>query len=270
MKIEFIKNDRGKEMSLFKKTSHITIIVFLALLFIGPFITYTDAKDRCIECHKDTKFRVQNKILFDYYNNWKDSTHDIASVSCNDCHGGDPTKRDKKDAHKDGFSSLTSIDNASFKKIPKRCGKCHEEVLKNFKESKHYKALLEKGTGPHCSTCHGSVNINVYYTSVIARSCKDCHNAYTKNHPEIVGEADKILHRINVSHAYKRWLLIDYQDVYPAEVEEIIMQYADVAESWHKFDFRELDQKSEELLNKIKSLVSKGLEEKRTKKKVVK
>ncbi len=251
-------------MILFMKKSHLTILVLLTIFFTGLSVSDIDAKDRCLDCHKDIKFRVQNRILFDYYTQWKDSTHDIASVSCNDCHGGDPTKIDKESAHRNGFSSLTSIENESFKEIPKRCGKCHEEILKNFKESKHYSALIEKGTGPHCSTCHGSVNINVYYTSVISRTCQGCHNEYTKNRPEIVGEADKILHRINVSHAYKRWILIDYHDEYPEKVEEILTLYKAVAESWHTFDFRELDRKSEDLLNKMKSLIHRRLKAERS------
>jgi hypothetical protein len=233
-------------------------LVFLTVFFIGISVSYIDAKDTCVECHKDIKFKTQNRILFDYYINWTDSTHEIEDVKCKDCHGGDPTKSDKEGAHKNDFSSLTAADRFSFKKIPERCGKCHEAILKNFTESKHYKALLEKGTGPHCSTCHGSVNANVYYTSVITRSCQDCHNEYTKNRPEVVGEADKILHRINVAHAYKRWVLIEFHFKEPAKVDEIIDLYNNVAESWHKFDFKELDQKSDDLLKKIKSLVGRG------------
>jgi hypothetical protein len=250
-------------MIFVKKNPYIKRLVFLTVFFTGLFVSYIDAKGTCVECHRDIKLRSQNKILSDYYTNWKDSTHEIADVTCRDCHGGDPAKTDKEEAHKDDFSSLTSVNKTSFKMIPKRCGKCHEAVLKNFLESEHYKALIEKGAGPHCATCHGSVNVSVYYTSVIARSCKECHNEYTNNRPEIVGEADKILHRINVSHAFKRWVLIEYHEEYAAEVEEILALYRYVAESWHKFDFAELDQKSLDLLNKIKSLVNRGLEAKK-------
>jgi hypothetical protein len=245
-------------MKFFRENSSNVILLLLTVFFTGVSVSYTDANDTCVECHKDIKFINQNRVLFDYYNNWINSTHEIEGVKCMDCHGGDSTKSDKKKAHKDNFSSLTVTDRFFFEKIPERCGKCHEAVLKNFTESKHYKALLEKGTGPHCSTCHGSMNADVYYTSVISRSCENCHNEYTKNRPEVVGEADKILHRINVAHVYKRWVLIDFHFKEPAKVEEILALYNNVAESWHKFDFEKLDQKSQDLLNKIKSLVSRG------------
>ncbi len=244
---------------------HILLIAF----FVGLSVSYIDAEDKCIECHRDIKFKIQKPVLFKYYTNWKNSTHDIEVIACKDCHGGDSTKDNKEDAHKGNYSSLSSIDKTSFKDIPQRCGQCHEEVLKNFVESKHYKALIETGTGPHCATCHGSVNVDVYYTSVISRACKYCHNEYTENRPEIVGEADKILHRINVSRALKRWISIHYEDKETAQVEEVHALYSNVAESWHKFDFEEIDQKSQDLLNKIKSLRQIALAEKRknTKKK---
>ena len=245
-------------MKYFREYSYNVILLLLSVFLILVSVSYSDAADTCVECHKDIKFLNQNRVLFDYYNNWINSTHEIEGVKCMDCHGGDPTKRDKKSAHKNNFSSLTVTDRFFFKKISERCGKCHEAVLKKFTESKHYKVLLDKGTGPHCSTCHGSMNAEVYYTSVISRSCKTCHNEYTKNLPDVVGEADKILHRINVAHVYKRWVLIEFHFTDPAKVEEILALYNNVAESWHTFDFEKLDQKSQDLLNKIKSLVSRG------------
>ena len=92
----------------------------------------------------------------------------------------------------------------------------------------------------------------------------DCHNEYTENRPEVVMEADKILHRINVAQAFKRWILINYDDRL-IKVKEMLALYNNVAESWHKFDFRELDQKSLDLLKKMKS-IRKGEIEKRRKK----
>ena len=188
--------------------------------------------------------------------------HEIEKVTCTDCHGGNPDEGDKKAAHSGDFSSLTSIDTASFKEIPGRCGACHYEILKIFEESNHYKALIEKGSGPNCSTCHGSVNAEVYYTSVISRACEDCHNEYTKNRPDVVGEADKILHRINVARTLKKWISMRYGDE-PATMEEIQSLYRDIAESWHRFDFRALDQKSQDLIHKLKSLLNRGPVEKR-------
>jgi formate-dependent nitrite reductase cytochrome c552 subunit len=253
-------------MVYFRKNVYGMIFIFLAVFTAGLAVPSAYAEDMCIDCHKNEKYRVQNKMLFEYYQNWKDSVHELAGVACIDCHGGDADQKNKDRAHKNNFSSLISADRSTFKIIPERCGKCHESVLSNYTESKHYRALVEKGTGPQCATCHGSMNAEVYYTSVVARSCKECHNEYTKNRPEIVGEADKILHRINVSRALNNWVSIYYSDKEPETVEKMNALYQDVAESWHKFDFTMLDEKSEKLLAGLKSLVNKKLAEKRKKK----
>jgi hypothetical protein len=240
------------------------LILFTVSLIILS-VTSVYAVDTCIDCHKNEKYRIQNRVLFEYYNNWKDSLHDIAGVTCSDCHGGDATKSDKDSSHKNNFSSLSSLDKGSFKLIPQRCGNCHKAVLDNFIRSKHYIALLDKETGPVCSTCHGSMNVEVYYTSIVARVCITCHNEYTRNHPEVVGESDKILHRINVTRAFKNWVTIYYSEKEPAKVREVTALYKDISDSWHQFDFKELDEKSLALLNSLKSLVNRGLEEKRKK-----
>ena len=181
----------------------ILLTLFLTLLTVS----YAGAKDTCLECHRDRKFQTESRLLFDYYRNWRGSVHDLENVSCADCHGGDRTEKDKEKAHANDFTSLTHRDKDSYKKITDRCGRCHKDILTHFTESKHYKALLENATGPHCSTCHGSVNTNVYYSSVIWRSCKECHNEYTKNRPDVVEAAARILDRINVSYGLMRWVL---------------------------------------------------------------
>jgi formate-dependent nitrite reductase cytochrome c552 subunit len=223
------------------------------------------AIDNCVDCHKNDNFRVQNKMLYDYYRNWKDSSHDLSGVTCIDCHGGNPQKIDMKSAHGDSFTSLDVSEADSYGKIPEVCGKCHDPEFNHFKQSKHYKALLDKGTGPHCVTCHGSMNAAVYYTSMIAMTCKNCHNEYTGNHPQVVGEADKILHRINVSRSFKNWVTLHYSDIEPEQVKVITQLYNEIAASWHTFDFVQLDEKSEDLLQRLKALVNRALAHKRKK-----
>jgi hypothetical protein len=248
-----------------KKSLYVTSLMFLTLLFTGSVVLTLYADDSCIDCHKDNKFRVQNRVLFDYYNNWKNSIHDLSGVTCSDCHGGDPAQPTKEKAHNKSYSPLDHRDKESYRKIPYTCGKCHESIFNNFRQSKHYEALLIEGRGPQCATCHGSLNAEVFYTSIVARSCKECHNEYTGNLPEIAGEADKILHRINVSRAFRKWLAIYLTDKEREELKEINAQYKDITVSWHKFNFVQLDEKSLVLLNKLKALINKKLVEKKNK-----
>jgi formate-dependent nitrite reductase cytochrome c552 subunit len=246
-------------MSTIRNIGYWKGIMIMALLIIGVGGRHVYANNTCNDCHSDKKFRVQNKILYDYYRNWEDSVHDLAGVVCIDCHGGNANTSEKDSAHKDRFSPLGHNDTYAYVKIPQTCGKCHDPVLNSFKKSKHFKALLEKGEGPHCVTCHGSMNAEVYYTSMISRSCVDCHNEFTKNRPEVVGKADKILHRINVSRSFRNWVTLHYSDKEPAQIREINFLYNDITNSWHTFNFEQLDEKSEDLLLRLKSMVNRAL-----------
>ena len=237
--------------------------MFFAVFLFPPAY----AADTCVDCHKDVKFRVLNKKLFDYYNNWNDSVHDLADVKCINCHGGNPTVADKDASHKDHFSSFKADGKDSYKVVPDKCGKCHKEVLKNFIESKHYKALIEKKTGPNCVTCHGSMSTEIYNISNIAKGCALCHNEETKNIPEAGSKAENFLQSINISRAYKKWATIYYSGSQPKLVEDINAQYKDIVFSWHSFNFERIDEKSMKLLNELKALVNKKLAEKRKQKK---
>jgi hypothetical protein len=221
------------------------------------------AHDSCVECHKDVKFRILNKKLFDYYNYWKESTHDIGGVKCTDCHGGSPKKDDKDAAHKKNFLAFRVGENESFKKIPIICGRCHKEELKHFLTSKHYKALREKGAGPHCVTCHGSMNVGIYKASVIGETCSVCHNKEAKNLPEVGITAEKILHNINISRAYRNWVTLYFSEKQPETVKEINTLYDDIIVSWHTFNFEQIDKKSQKLLIDLKALVKKEIAEKK-------
>ena len=243
-------------------------IFSVVFLLTGLMVPFTYAKDTCTDCHKDEKFRVQNMKLYVYYNNWKDSAHDVEKVKCFNCHGGNPKATDKDESHKNSFSSFRADDKDSFKIIPRRCGKCHKKVFVNFMKSKHYKALVKEGKGPNCVTCHGSMNTQIYRASAIADTCAFCHNEETKNLPEAGKIAEKTLHNINISTAYRGWVLKHYTGV--EDAKKLNKRFKDIANSWHMFDFKETDKKVDSLLSDLKSLVKKGLAEKREKRKETK
>jgi hypothetical protein len=247
-------------------------LVFLALFLLGLLIPHVYAQDTCIGCHKDEKFRTQNKKLFDYYSLWRDSVHEINGAKCIDCHGGDPKKRDKEDSHKRAFSSLNPDIKVNYKKISLICGRCHKEILKNFINSKHYKSLRSnivgryKGVGPNCVTCHGAMNTGIYEAHNVGKGCEVCHNEETKNNPEMGRRAEDILTNANFIRAYRQWIELYYADKQPETVKEINTLYKNIVLSWHQFNFEQIDEKSKELLMKLKSIYRKGLEEQKKKK----
>jgi hypothetical protein len=191
---------------------YLTYALFI-LFVIAALNTAAFSTDTCIDCHKEQKFRVQNKALFDYYQDWKGSDHDEAGVSCGDCHGGDATLAKKEEAHGKDISPYKETSMVFYKNIPGTCGKCHEEVYRNFIDSKHYKVLEKSGRGPVCITCHGNPLANVYYTSTVLSTCRGCHNLQTQNNPEVIDVADTILHRMNKNRGLLRWTSLHLKDV---------------------------------------------------------
>ncbi|HAZ08881.1 MAG TPA: hypothetical protein DCZ01_10260 [Elusimicrobia bacterium] len=221
----------------------------------GSAASAAGRSESCVECHKDDKFRVQNKKIYDYYQEWKGSAHDLAGLSCTACHNGDPAKAAKDEAH---VGILPQSDPASpfyFKNIPKTCGGCHLPVLERFAQSRHFEQLKTTGRGPNCITCHGALNARVYSTTIIQRACSNCHNAKTKNHPEIIAQAQDILGRLNHANGYRKGLKFYYQSVKkPEAMGKVDSAYADTINFWHEFDFKKLGPRSQDLLAELKSL----------------
>ncbi len=252
-------------MTIWNNSLNLKIIFFAAFIIC---LTAPDvySKDYCDNCHKDVKFRVQNKVLYDYYNYWRDSVHETARIVCTDCHGGDETKADKDAAHKSkNFTSLHALGDSAYKKIPEVCGKCHKEVLKNYLDSKHYKLLMQDKNSPNCVTCHGSMNTEVYETHNIAKGCSSCHNEKRKETPEVGENAENLLTHINFIRAYRKWVEINYSDEQPDMVKNINKQYKDIVYSWHQFNFSQMSEKTMALLIDLRATVKKGMAEKREK-----
>ncbi|TPW22090.1 MAG: hypothetical protein FD126_34 [Elusimicrobia bacterium] len=211
--------------------------------------------DSCRACHKDEKFRVQNKKIYDYFKNWDGSAHDLAGLSCTDCHGGDKTKDDQAGAHAGILPQSDPKSPFHYKNIPQTCGKCHAPVLERFVKSRHYSQLEATGRGPSCITCHGSLDTKVYSSSIIERACSSCHNAKTKNRPEVIAQAKEILERLNHANGYRRGLKFYYEQVKrPKAMAKVDKAYDDVILFWHEFDFKRLGPRSKDLLAELKAL----------------
>ena len=211
--------------------------------------------ESCIECHKDEKFRVQNKKIYDYYQEWKGSAHDLAGLSCTACHNGDPAKSVKEEAHAGIVPQSDPASPFFYKNIPKTCGGCHLPVLERFAKSRHFDQLKITGRGPNCITCHGALNSKVYSTTIVERACANCHNAKTKNHPEVIAQAVEILGRLNHANGYRKGLKFYYKSIKkPEAMGKVDKAYTDTINFWHEFDFKKLGPRSQELLAEIKKL----------------
>ena len=165
-------------------------VSFIALIVICT-ATFVSAQkpSTCVDCHINLEGRFGDPAR-----SIKDDVHLSRGLSCNDCHGGDPTQTDKvaaKDPHKGYLGRPRTVDVPSF------CGKCHNDASfmkkfnpalrvdqeKEYLSSLHGKLLM---TGNQkvatCISCHGVHGIRAVsdplasvYPLNVAETCAECH-----------------------------------------------------------------------------------------------
>ena len=161
------------------------------LLVVSATATVAQTKSSCIECH----LKLDDPRLSTPAKNFESDIHKSRGLSCNDCHGGDPTadtKEGAKDPRKGYLGKPKTLD------IPAYCGKCHSDanLMKRFNPSLrvdqereyytsvHGKLLKEKSetrvaTCISCHSVHGirspSDPLSTVYPANVAETCSKCH-----------------------------------------------------------------------------------------------
>lgn len=148
--------------------------LFAAALCLSIFVCAAPALPKeaplptCIECH--ASMQDQPKV-YQPVEKWRGSVHAKNGISCNGCHGGDPTIMDEDAMSPDkGFKDISKPEA-----IPDFCGACHLGVKEDYLASAHGKALGRGG--PQCATCHGAHGIQLASPQLInPKSCTRCHS----------------------------------------------------------------------------------------------
>lgn len=160
---------------------NIWIFIFIMLFSLGLL-----AKNTCIECHQEET----PEIFQDYHQ----SIHFVKGITCEKCHGGNPTKVDMEDAMSpsEGFLGVPSR-----KEIPKLCDRCHGDIeyMRQFNPSMRVDQFKEYLTSVHgkkwekgdknvaiCTDCHTSHKIlpasdpsSSIYPLNVPSTCAKCH-----------------------------------------------------------------------------------------------
>jgi predicted CXXCH cytochrome family protein len=168
----------------------ISLIFCTGVFLLAAGSAAAQQKNSCIECH----LKLEGE-LGDPARSINTDIHLSRGLSCNDCHGGDPTKDDKvaaKDVTKGYLGRPRTMD------IPAFCGKCHNDAsfMKKFNpalrvdQEKEYASsvhgqLLKTGNTKvaTCISCHGvhgiravSDALSSVYPSNVAETCSKCHS----------------------------------------------------------------------------------------------
>ena len=143
-------------------------LCFLGLLLAFPAFAQEpeQAKETvCVQCHGGQTGRLGLPVQ-----QWRGSVHEQNGISCNDCHGGDPTDFAMAMSPDRGFLGAPSNDQ-----IPNFCGRCHIGVKEDYLASAHGKAL--GAGGPQCVTCHHNHQVQRASLDLInPKTCSQCHD----------------------------------------------------------------------------------------------
>ena len=243
-------------------------LLYAGLFLMAVGIPLPAQANGCIDCHSDTDFFVQDRKLYNYYQDFIKSPHSEAGMTCNFCHGGDPEAVDRESAHATIPQMTDETNKLYYKNLPETCGSCHSAKLAQFKQSKHYKKLMSNSVAPSCTTCHSAMNPRPDYRDIVDDSCRNCHNTSNAHAiPLIADQADEYLYRLSIGKVYLGWTTDYYQSQdWPGDtqqqIEEITRQYADAVTRVHSFDIKKMDESSADILEKLTALFERGWEEK--------
>ena len=218
----------------------------------------------CIGCHSDPDFYVQDRKLHTYYQDWLKSPHKSAGLTCNFCHGGDPAVADKEIAHESILKITDPESRLHYKNLPGTCGSCHSGKLAQFKQSKHFIALMKDQSAPSCTTCHSAMRPRPSYRDIVKQSCRTCHFDQNPQHlPLVADRADEFLHRLSIAKVYLNWVSVFYEGQdWPSntqqEITAISSEYDAAVTQVHRFDLATMDESSAEILGVLEEMFKKA------------
>ena len=147
------------------------------MAFVARQSTGNDTTDTCVSCHRGLP---KKGALGHTFAEWQQSVHAKSGVSCQGCHGGDPSRPSKAEAHAGILGSTDPKSPIYYKNVPQTCGACHAGEFNAFKKSTHYNELKSTGRGPTCVTCHGSMANKVIGPREMEMTCTLCHHEPTQ------------------------------------------------------------------------------------------
>jgi cytochrome c7-like protein len=140
-----------------------------------------------VECHQRREtINALPASYEDQFVHWYESVHGRKGITCEKCHGGEPSRSEKEQAHRGMKSSRDPQSLIYYKNLPETCGKCHQGVYQQFVRSRHYQNLKTDRLAPTCTTCHGfEMDIRGVAPNQIVGRCMICHNTQQRVKPEV-------------------------------------------------------------------------------------
>ena len=220
------------------------LVLTAGLLGVGGSVA--SGANSCVECHQRAEtVKALPAWYQDQFIHWYGSVHGRKGVTCEKCHGGDPTRADRILAHQGVKSSSDTGSPIYYKNLPETCGSCHKGVYQQFIQSRHYENLKGDRLAPTCTTCHGfQMDIGGVALSQIAARCTICHNPQQGVKPEVAELTRETVEAIiqteqAIQNARAAIALAREQGLEPKSAEELLRaaraRLRKTGELWHRF-----------------------------------
>ena len=100
-----------------------------------------EAKNQCVECHKNDKVKKTEYVSHSFAD-WAQSPHGKSGVTCEACHGGQPTETDPSKAHQGVLRSTKSDSPVYYKNLPEPIGTRRADFVVEGKVLVELKAII--------------------------------------------------------------------------------------------------------------------------------
>ncbi len=212
-------------------------------------------ENSCVHCHSKLPpgsfYEVKS-------HSWVGSIHQQHDVTCDRCHGGNPTAAEEKQAHIGVLASSNPSSSVYFKNVPATCGKCHGAEFYRFAQGLHYEMLESTGKGPDCATCHGSMVTTVLAPDNLVAVCERCHNERMGIFPYVPQKAKAVLLLLRESKALLAADRKLYNSPAAAETAQAMgraeVGLHDAKLDWHKFDLNTITKHLQEFYDTLEKL----------------
>ena len=223
----------------------IGLVLIIGFLAAGGTVAW--GANSCVECHQQAETVNALPAWYqDQFIHWYGSVHGRKGVTCEKCHGGEPTQSNKKLAHRGVKSPRDPKSPIYYKNLPETCGSCHKGVYQQFIQSRHYENLKADRLAPSCTTCHGfQMDIRGVAPLQLAGRCTICHNPQKGVKPEVAELTRQTFEGITqteqaIQRAQVAIELVREQGQEAKGAQELLLTARDrlrkTGELWHRFD----------------------------------
>lgn len=154
--------------------SSVSSVVILFLVLGAPASAQTTTS-RCAECHFANMSSVPAP---QHLGDWQQSAHGKNSVSCDKCHGGDPSTFQPAEAHRGVLGADNPASPVYRANLVRTCAPCHERNATAFGSSLHQVLVrADDQRAPTCTTCHGVMSARVPSPVGLEARCATCHRS---------------------------------------------------------------------------------------------